>query len=44
MAPLSHTIYAVSLFLSLVALWLWVKRRRRNTDVRRGSLEADTRR
>jgi uncharacterized membrane protein len=29
MAPLSHTVYGAGLFLALVALWLWQKRRRR---------------
>jgi MYXO-CTERM domain-containing protein len=29
MTALSHTIYSVGLFLALVALWLWAKRRRR---------------
>jgi hypothetical protein len=29
MTPAANTIYAVTLFLALVALWLWVKRRQR---------------
>lgn len=29
MTPLSHTIYGAALFLALVALWQWTKRRRR---------------
>lgn len=29
MTPLTHTIYSLSLFLALTALWLWSKRRRR---------------
>jgi hypothetical protein len=29
MTPLSHTLYTVTLFLALLSLWLWVKRRRR---------------
>jgi hypothetical protein len=32
MAPISHTVFAVSLFFALVALWLWAKRRRRAAD------------
>jgi hypothetical protein len=29
MTPLTQTLYAVLLFLALVSLWLWIKRRRR---------------
>jgi hypothetical protein len=29
MTPVANTIYAVTLFLALTALWLWAKRRRR---------------
>ena len=29
MSPLSNTLYAAALFLALVSLWLWTKRRRR---------------
>jgi hypothetical protein len=32
MSPISNTIFAVSLFFALVALWLWAKRRRRLAD------------
>jgi hypothetical protein len=33
MTPLSHTLYAVALFLALICLYLWVKRRRRMSDM-----------
>ena len=43
MSPVSQTIFAVGLFLALVALWLWSKRRRRMTGVlRRSILVAET--
>jgi hypothetical protein len=29
MSPAAQTVYAVALFLALVSLWLWGKRRRR---------------
>jgi hypothetical protein len=32
MAPVSNTIFAVSLFLALAALWEWGKRRRRASE------------
>jgi len=34
MTPLSNTIYAVGLFLALVALWLWTQRRQRVVPIR----------
>jgi hypothetical protein len=32
MAPVSHTIFAVSLFFALIALWQWLERRRRASE------------
>jgi hypothetical protein len=43
MAPLSNTIYAAGLFLALVALWLWTKRRRRVSRMVRRALESMSR-
>lgn len=40
MAPIANTIYAISLFFALVALWLWAKRRRRVSDSLRRSIVA----
>lgn len=40
MSPLSNTIYAVALFLALVSLWLWGKRRRRVSRMVRRAVES----
>lgn len=40
MAPLSNTIYAIALFLALVSLWLWAKRRRRVSRMVRRAVES----
>jgi LPXTG-motif cell wall-anchored protein len=38
MTPISNTIYTVALFLALVALLFWLKRRRRASGVLRRSI------
>jgi uncharacterized membrane protein len=43
MTPLSHTVYSVGLFLALVALWLWSKRRRRVSEMVKRAVAAMTR-
>jgi hypothetical protein len=40
MAPISNTIFAVSLFFALVALSLWAKRRRRVSESARRAMAA----
>jgi hypothetical protein len=40
MSPIDQTIFAVGLFLALVALWMWSKRRRRISRVLRGTILA----